>query len=287
MNKSTSVTKIPNSELSILNKDILLKKLSLNGVILFEKGAKDVLEFAKFVRNNSSKLSMDPARTIESGAAQLVDAGTDAVGLHCENGNSPFWPDLCWFYCQEAPPIGSQTTICDGVAVYEQLSSKAKTFFLEKDICYSRNVPEEKWKKLVCHYIPELNDINSATFEHLNEIVSETENIKLTLNEDNSIFYQFTVSALQSSLVNNKLAFANSILGPSFNYEKPRITIAGTEQPIPSEILDEISKITELNTIPIDWDDNDFVLIDNRRVMHGRYKIIDERRKIFNALSYV
>ncbi|MDN3608530.1 TauD/TfdA family dioxygenase [Vibrio ostreicida] len=287
MNSLTSVTRISKSQMLEMNKDELLNKLATHGVLLFENGANNVLDFAHFVRKNSSKLSMDPARTIEGGAAQLVDAGLDAVGLHCENGNSPFWPDLCWFYCEEAPYLGSQTTICDGVAVFDQLSEKTKDFFLNNDICYSRNVPEDKWKKLVCHYVPELNDINQATFDCLRNIIGDDEKTEVSLNEDGSIYYRFTVNALQTSLVNKRMAFSNSILGPSFNYEKPKITIASTQQPISHEILNEIKNATERHTIPIEWNDNDFVLIDNRRVMHGRNKIIDDRRKIFNALSYV
>ncbi|WP_164705342.1 TauD/TfdA family dioxygenase, partial [Pseudomonas viridiflava] len=39
-------------------------------------------------------------------------------------------------------------------------------------------------------------------------------------------------------------------------------------------------------TYPVGWRDNDMVMIDNRRVMHGRQAIVDDRRRIFNALSY-
>ncbi|WP_341659464.1 TauD/TfdA family dioxygenase [Vibrio sp.] len=167
MKNSTSVTRIPFGDIEKINKNLLFEKLSSNGVIIFEKGATNILDFACYVREHSSKLSLDPARTIEGGAAQLVDAGTDAVGLHCENGNSPFWPDLCWFYCQEAPPVASHTTICDGVVVFNHLSNSTKEFFQINDICYSRNVEPDKWKKLVCHYTPEIDNISQAKFEHL------------------------------------------------------------------------------------------------------------------------
>ncbi|WP_371833244.1 TauD/TfdA family dioxygenase [Vibrio sp.] len=118
-------------------------------------------------------------------------------------------------------------------------------------------------------------------------MLGPNKNTEITLNIDGSIHYKFTVSALQTSLVNDKVSFANSILGPSFNYEKPKITIANTERPIADDILEEIKSVTQEHTIPIEWNDNDFVLIDNRRVMHGRDEIVDSRRKIFNALSYM
>ena len=269
-----------------MNTKEILNALSETGFIIFKEGAKNVFEFSEFIRSHSSRISIDPARNIK-GSAQLVDAGTDAVGLHCENGNSPFWPDLTWFYCEIAPNRGSQTIVCDGLKVFKHFSQATREFLLDNKICYSRSVSEDKWKKLVCHYNSWSDNIDKVNFDDLKLIMGKDKSTKIELQKDKSISYKFTVSPIQVSKICNKSAFANSILGPSFNYEKPIISIAHTGEPIPSEIICEIEKLTELHTLSINWQNSDFVLIDNRRVMHGRRRIVDGQRKIYNALSYI
>lgn len=284
----TTVKRLAAADMRSLGTEELLSELAETGVLLFRHGAETVDEFCDFVKRHSSRLSLDPARAMEGGAAQLVDAGTDAVGLHCENGNSPFWPDLTWFYCKEAPRKGSQTTVCDGAVVLEQLSPRTRDFFLQNEIRYSRNVQADKWKRLAMHYTSGISHPDEVSFEHLQRIIGDDPNTQITYNPaDESIGYDFTVSAILVSAISRQPAFANSILGPSYNYEKPRITVAASGLPIPASMMDEIIRVSDAATIPVNWDDNDFVMIDNRRVMHGRRAIIDTRRKIFNALSYL
>src|SRR3546814_9516395 len=88
----------------------LYELLGHYGVVLFRNCIHSAEDFSAYVTQNSSRLSLDPARVMVGGAAQLVDAGHQAVGLHCENGNSPFWPDMTWFYCQEAPRSEEHTS---------------------------------------------------------------------------------------------------------------------------------------------------------------------------------
>lgn len=54
-----------------------------------------------------------------------------------------------------------------------------------------------------------------------------------------------------------------------------------------SDILAQTKEVTDAVTEDISWQDGDIVLIDNTRVMHGRRQIVDSRRSIFNAQSFV
>ncbi|MFC4161232.1 TauD/TfdA family dioxygenase [Chitinimonas lacunae] len=265
----------------------LLGALAEHGVLLLRDCLPDAAAFAAFVRRHSSRLSLDPARSLEGGVAQLVDAGTAAVGLHCENGNSPFWPDLTWFFCEIPASQGSQTTVCDGEQVLAHLSDGCRRFFEEQPIRYARRVPADKWKRLVCHYQPDLSDLSRVRFEHLQALVNDDPHTALSFDPtDESIGYAFTVSAIQVSKISRRPAFANSMLGPSYNYEAPRITRADGS-PIPAELLAEFERISAALTHEIPWQARDMVMLDNRRVMHGRRAILDTRRRIYNALSYL
>lgn len=281
------LTTIGSHQLEDLTTSSLYSILGEYGVVLFRGGMRSPEEFSKFVSSHSSRISLDPARNIVADAAQLVDAGVDAVGLHCENGNSPFWPDITWFYCAEAPRKGSQTTICDGEEVLVRLSDRCRLFFEENDIRYRRNVPGLKWRRLVCHYTPELDDPALVVIDNLLDLVADDSGTTISYNpKTDEIEYSLTVSAIQRSSFSDRDAFANSILGPSFNYEKPLIdTVLGA--PIPNMFLSEIQTVTAQVTRPVGWQDHDMVMIDNRRVMHGREAICDTRRRIYNALSYM
>jgi hypothetical protein len=87
-------------------------------------------------------------------------------------------------------------------------------------------------------------------------------------------------------LFGDRIAWANSIFGPSYNYETPRITF-GDGREIPADLLDEMRGLTDELTRDIEWKNGDVVMIDNTRVMHGRRAITDPDRTIFNALSYL
>lgn len=284
--ETADISIVESHHFASLGKSELYELLGHYGVVLFRNCIHSAEDFSAYVKQNSSRLSLDPARVMVGGAAQLVDAGHQAVGLHCENGNSPFWPDMTWFYCQEAPRKGSQTTLCDGEKVLAKLSPACRSFFEENPIRYSRTVAGEKWRRLVCHYSPALSDPAAVEIEDLWQIIGEDPQTAISFNPaDDSIHYAFSTPAILTSAFSQRPAFANSILGPSFNYEAPVIdTVDG--QRIPAGFLREIAEVSAQYTYPVGWRDHDVVMIDNRRVMHGRETIVDERRRIFNALSY-
>jgi alpha-ketoglutarate-dependent taurine dioxygenase len=274
--------------LDVLNKDVVLSILKESGFLVMRGFRADLEGFSRLVRRFSTRVSLDPARAFHgSGSvAQKVDAGFDAVGLHCENGNSPFLPDLCWFYCEKAAREGSQTTVCDGYRVWGALSPTTRDRFLEQPIQYSRNVEAAKWKSFIFHSLQGRKPLEEISFEDVASLMGRNTTATAELNPDGSIHYTFQVSAVHRTLFGERLSFANSILGPSYNYERPRITFADGS-PIDGRLLAELAEVTESVTENIEWQDGEVVLIDNTRVMHGRRAIKDPVRTIYNALSYI
>jgi hypothetical protein len=82
--------------LSLLDKDFVMKRLAHAGHLLLRGFPTGVDAFSALVRALSVRVTLDPARRFggHDTVAQQVDAGFDAVGLHCENANSPFVPQL-------------------------------------------------------------------------------------------------------------------------------------------------------------------------------------------------
>jgi len=282
--------------LASIDKAQLAQWLGRHGYIVLRGFPCDVQGFSDLVRAHSSRISLDPARQFHDKdgkvLAQKVDAGMDAIGLHCENGNSPLWPDLCWFFCTQAPAVGSQTTVCDGAAVYRDLSPGMRAA-LAQDIVYTRSVGVDLWKNYVRHASDDGQDAadTRTCFQRLVGLVdasgSGAGNTQVELNEDDSVTYSFRTPPIldRSPFSPGQPAFANSIFGPSFNYERPRITFAdGT--PLSDAMRAALDEVCQRHTVDVGWQDNDIVVIDNARVMHGRRRIEDTRRTIYNALSY-
>ncbi|XXX78178.1 TauD/TfdA family dioxygenase [Sorangium sp. So ce134] len=280
------ITAQPGTPLDVLDKASVLALLADAGYILLRGYAAGLSEFSRLVRRMSDRITLDPARSLHGGVAQKVDAGVDAIGLHCENGNSPFAPHLCWFFCERAAAIGSETTVCDGHRVWDALTPAARRAFLDRDIVYSRHVEAAKWKSFVFHSLQGKKALEEITLDDLLSLADARPGTTIRACDGGSIYYEYQVPAARRTLFSDRIAFANSILGPSYNYEKPRITFADREE-IPPALLGEVVRVTEAMTVDIAWQNGDVLLIDNTRVMHGRRAIVDPRRTIYNALSFI
>ena len=98
-------TLIARQENQRVDQDTITKakqQLQKNGWVLLRGFYHDLEAFSALVSHFCSKLTFDPAREFTNDTAQKVDAGTDPVGLHCENGNAPKLPHFIWFYCKKA-----------------------------------------------------------------------------------------------------------------------------------------------------------------------------------------
>ncbi|MFI7104608.1 TauD/TfdA family dioxygenase [Streptomyces sp. NPDC050161] len=272
------------TDLSALPPTEVVRALGRAGFLLFRGYDAGLEAFSAFVEAHSERVTLDPARSFHGGTtAQKVDAGYDSVGLHLENGNSPFAPTITWFYCQKAASAGSQTTVCDGYRVWDALSPQTRALFDARDIVYTRRVEEAKWKGFAAFHLG-TDDAASVTVEQLRELAQGDGETVIDPLDDGAIRYAYRIPAVHATLFGPRPAFANSILGPSNHYEKPRITFPdGTD--LPEAVLTELAKVTEEQTEELDWADGDVALIDNTRVMHGRRPIVDTERTIFNAQS--
>jgi alpha-ketoglutarate-dependent taurine dioxygenase len=272
-----------------IKREWLLEQLAEGGYVLLRGFGCTREGFGDLVRRISSRVTLDPARSFGGDdTVQKVDAGTDAIGMHIEHGNNPFTPHLTWFFSERAAKRGSQTTVADGYDVWEALSPETRQAFTDQEIVYIRQrVEEPKWKLLVFHSLGRTKPMDDITVDDLRGLIPASVKMDVRLNEDdNSVYYAYTTPAAHPTVFGERWAFANSILGPSYNYEKPRITFAdGTD--IPESVLKEIEEVAERLTVNIDWEDGDVLVADNTRMMHGRREIVDTDRVLMNALSFV
>jgi hypothetical protein len=243
-------------------------------------------DFSSLVRHYSSRITLDPARAFHGDTAQEVDSGYGPIGLHVENGGTPYAPDLLWFCCMKAARTGSQTTVCDGFRVWDALSERARQLFTAKPVKYTRGgIPAALWRRLAAFLAGDGARPQDMTVADLYRLANPGAQLRIHEDPDGSIGYEYTVHAAHPTQWSDRIAWANSILGPSYNYEAPDIRFADGS-PIPGDVVGEYTAVTAAVTEEVQWQDGDIVLIDNTRVMHGRRAITDPARTILNAQSY-
>lgn len=263
--------------------DELYGDLAHSGVVIYRDFGDTLQDFNDFVSAHSSRVTFDPARKTSTANTAEIDAGFHEMGLHRENGNLPFNPDIQWFFCLEAAAVGSETTMCDGQRALFDLSAKTRKLFESQNIKYSRRIP---WSNVKRFLSVELQiPFDKITDEHLEMVNRDVPGQTYRRVDQNLIHSQLIIPAIEISCFSGRAAFCNSMLGPSVNYEPPRITWENGEE-ISLDIWDELKDITSRNTYSHFWKKGDIVVIDNTRVMHGRRRLDDPSRRIFGAQSY-
>ena len=264
--------------------NLINTKLATHGSCLLRGFKPALTDFSELINALCTDVTYDPARAVSADAVQKVDAGVAAIGLHIENGNTPRVPQVLGFYCRKAAHEGSETTMCDGKTLWNNMPADLKPLF-ENNIKVSRTLSEPQWKAYLAQEHPLLQSADQVTEQHLNEMMSVYEGQSANLNVDGTLYYELTVSPTRTSTLCGTAAFANAILGPSFNYEAPRYQLESGEF-ISTDLIETLRDFAEQYTVDIHWQDMDIVLLDNWRVMHGRRAIQDaSNRELFVGMG--
>lgn len=227
-------------------------------------------EFNNLMQALCKKLTYDPARRYANSNTQKVEAGTDAIGLHIENGNTPLPPDIVAFHSVCSASHRSQTTLCDGVAVLKNMHQDLFELF-SQPITVSRDLPLDLWRKYVATALG-IENSSDVTLKDLEFFISSMPGQSAIPKRDGGIHYELSFNPIRTDNFAKTPAFANALLGPSYNYETPvyRFRDGST---VCEETLKTLVNLCEQHTIEIQWQDGDVAIIDNKRFMHGRRAI--------------
>ncbi|KGJ94020.1 TauD/TfdA family dioxygenase [Colwellia psychrerythraea] len=289
---SALVNKLTDADQNSLTgeKTITLAKQHIlkNGWVLLRGFNTNLNEFSALLQQFCQQLTFDPAREFADKSSQKVNAGKESVGLHIENGNTPLPPEYVAFYSAKSAKSGSQTTVCDGRELYKNMPIELQEKWRQK-VTVSRTLPEHLWRKYVVDQHPNVSTASDVKEKHLADFIAVNPNQRGSINSDGSLDYELDIQPCllnESAGQSNELAFANAILGPSFNYKKPTYTFADST-PVSDLIIKQTIDLAEKCTHEVNWQDGDVVLIDNKRVLHGRRAITGELadRQLYIAMG--
>lgn len=190
---------------------------------------------------------------------QSASLGTLAFPLHPELSREPWRPDTCFFYCVSPPVAGGETTICDGVAIVQNLPAGLREELASRRLKYMQAArPEE------LQFWLGTSDPDDATIAnppphcpyHFDRIGSQVVRI-------------FTRAMLHRPMFTDELAFGNFLLFARFLRGRS-FPLLDDGRPVPDEWLYMVKEVSERLTVPINWRRGDLLILDNSRFMHGR-----------------
>ena len=182
-------------------------------------------------------------------------------------------PTLLWFYCANPALKGGETTVCDGVQIYNNLNASTQKLFEEKCLKYIFYYPDGKWQQI--HGTDDLMVVKQ---------VCEENYVQLIVNKDKFISREYVCSAIIKSRCGQHRVFINNILGAT-DYEDPdgfALFEDGTQ--IPETVIREVQEITAKLTYLIEGQKHDVLMVDNTRLLHGRKAFSDNQRDIYIRL---
>lgn len=262
-----------------LNLNKLRKIFFKKGVILFKDFKIKKSQISKITDLFTEQYANDAIRRknrFKNKKLHDVDPGYHEMPLHSEASYSPSWPEIVWFYSNVSPKKSGQTTLCDGVALYKNLSLKIKNFFLKNQIVYKVKIPFKKSNN---------RKIKDISKKKLKPWYIEQPGIKNCFINLNDGYVQFDLKKYAAVKIrnDNKVAFVNHL--QIILDRDPQLLKISLEngKKISKNIMNEVKKISNDFTVNLNWKDGDLCMIDNQRFMHGRRSINrGEKRDIIN-----
>ena len=202
---------------------------------------------------------------------------TFKLPLHGEMFYTNSRPTLLWFYCVAPPLEDGETTVCDGVQVYQELSEATKNLFKTKRLKYIRHYANGEWQ----------GRFQTDDLSELAKFCQESD-LHLKIDKDTqAITTEYVYPAIVKTRWGGQEAFLNSILIVEWQEAAGKtdsIVRLEDNSRIPDDVLLELQEVTERLTYLISWQRGDILMIDNTRMLHGRRAFSDQQRELYTRM---
>ena len=127
------ITPSSNEKITDLNYNEIVTLFEYYGVLLFRgfgTNKNDLLNITDIYTNKYSNDAMRRSSRFDENNIRNVDFGIEEHALHSEASYSyAAWPEIIWFYCNQAPQKNGETILCDGQKLWGSFSSEVKKIF--------------------------------------------------------------------------------------------------------------------------------------------------------------
>jgi len=277
------------------NLELISRKLLEHGGILFRNfrlsTADDFDRFSRtliphrvsYVEGSSPRLSL--GEKIYTSTEYPAD---QFVSMHNELSYAHKWPSRLLFFCETAPQQGGETPIADSRKVLQGLSPELRQRFLDKGVCYLRNLHGGRGAGLSWQTVFETDDRSVV------ESYCREGGIEIRWKEDGGLWTRQVRPAVREHPGTGDAVWFNQVdqWHPS-NLEKevahlllascaegdlPIYATYGDGTPFEEPDLDEIRSAFRQALVTFPWQRGDALLVDNMLTAHGRMPFVAPRR---------
>jgi alpha-ketoglutarate-dependent taurine dioxygenase len=263
--------------------------LRRHGFVLLRGFAHSASDFEVITRQFSRRFmvhgNINREFVSQDGSTQAVDAGLHPLPLHSEMSYGPFYPDSMWFFCAVPPRVGGETTVCDGVALFNALAPESRSYFKTHRLRYRHRYPPRAWQQGIKTTARGLASLKLAIGARL---YRKRGVYRFHFDHEQYLCVDYVTSALVP-LRDGRHAFANSL---EISYLPQVIALRGGSvtlengEPVSGALLADVARAADAAGLRIGWQAGDVVMLDNARVMHGRVALSPDDRKILVRLGF-
>ena len=207
------------------------------------------------------------------------------IFLHHEMAQTPISPDKIFFCCLSAADKGGETPICRSDLLYTAFKERypdSAAQFASLGLKYKMHMPGvddamsgqgRSWRStLSVETVLEAEDRLSAL------------GYTWQWQEDESLVTRTPVLPAVKELSDGNESFYNQVIAAHLGWKRSNkstdeVLTFGNDDAIPVESLTALASIASEFTVPLSWRDGDVALVDNHRVMHGRYPYSGSRKR--------
>ncbi len=204
-------------------------------------------------------------------AIQRAEQGMMEISLHSELAFTPLRPDTALFACCTPPKKGGQTFVGDGRRVAQMLSPSTREAFEAQRVRYHRRYPATAWQRM----------FGISDRDQLIARLDALPDFDYELRPRGVLDTWYTTSAFGRDL-GGEPAFCNNISnmvevegidGSTVTFEDGSL--------IEGLLRAELKWLLRAQRCPVGWRRGDVLIVDNRRIMHGRESFDDPHREIW------
>lgn len=260
--------------LDAVTREAVVTAYTAYGALLIRGAAPDLAAFHRFAGRfcTSSVFNESPDRRVLDARAniQSVNAGVDPFPLHPELSREPWKPDVCFFYCLQAPTGGGETTVCDGVELVRRLPEAVRAGFEGRRLLYIQPASPAALRYWLGTETPDDARLRARPAGCPYQFVRTPQ----------GVVRAFARPALHKPMFTDEPAFGNFLLFARDYLGRRGFPALDDGQPVPDVWLDAVNAAAAPITVPVHWRDGDLLMLDNTRFMHGRRAILDAGERL-------
>jgi alpha-ketoglutarate-dependent taurine dioxygenase len=281
---------------SRLQRDELDKLLIRHGAVLFRgfgrMGAAELQRFVEAVSGVPMAYTerSSPRRSVGDQVYTSTEYPADqTIPLHNENSYQRSFPQKIFFLCVSPADTGGATLLADTGRVLTRISPATRDRFQQRGWMYVRNFGGPyglRWQEV---FQTDDRAVVEARCQHNGIRCEWTGADRLRMRARRTAVLRhprtgtdlwfnhatfFHVSSLPQLIRDGLMAELDEGQLPSNTYY-------GDGSAIEADVLDELRSAYDAESIALDWERGDFIMIDNLRVAHGRAPFSGPRRVLF------